>query len=184
MMVGIAGVVLLNTSQRLNGLATPLAIVNHWNGNVGDAGLYASLAAFFEIPFMVAWGFAVRRIPVPIAIAAGCALYALYLFLVARVTSVPELLWLQVLNGLSAAALLSLPISYVQEAIRGRVGLSTSLLDVIFVASGMVSAGIFAIATSPRHYMTIFEIGAWISVAGMIVMGLAWWLERRAVTSG
>jgi SET family sugar efflux transporter-like MFS transporter len=180
MLVGIVGIVALNTSQRLNGVATPLAIINHWQGNLGDVGLYAALAAFFEIPFMVAWGFVVRRVPVPIAIAIAAGLYALYLHLVGSVSTVGDLLWLQVLNGLSIGALLSLPISYMQEAIRGRVGLSTSLLDVVFVASGLISAGIFALATRDNLYLPIFAIGSWISWGGMAVMALAWWLERRA----
>ncbi len=39
MLVGIVGVVALNTATRLNGLATPLSIVNHWGGSVADVGL-------------------------------------------------------------------------------------------------------------------------------------------------
>src|SRR5690606_7334547 len=148
MLVGIVGVICASTAVRLNALATGLAIVTHWGGTVADVGIYASLAAFIEIPCMVAWGYATRRFPVPVLLALGSALFGAYCYLAGKVTSVPELLWLQGLNGVATAALMSLPIAYMQEAIKGRVGLSTSLLDVIFVAAGLLSAGAFAVATT------------------------------------
>ena len=56
------------------------------------------------------------------------------LLLLSRAGSVAEVLWLQPLNGLTTAALMSIPLAYMQEAIKGRVGLSTSLFDVTCLA--------------------------------------------------
>lgn len=179
MLIGIVGVVALSTATRLNGLATPLSIVNHWGGTVADVGLYASLAALIEIPLMVAWGFAVRRVPLPAAIAIASLLFALYVHLAGQVNSVAELLWLQGLNALATAALMSLPISYLQEAIRGRVGLSTSLLDVVFVAASLISAGVFAVATGKGQYLAIYDFATLAGVIGAATMALAWWLGRH-----
>lgn len=182
MVAGILGVVALTSAMRLNGLATPLAVVTHWGGTVADVGIYAALAAFIEIPFMIVWAYATRRVPLPLLIAAAGLLYAIYVYLAGNVGSVAELLWLQGLNGLATAALVSLPISYVQEAIRGRVGLSTSLLDVIFVASSLLAAGAFALFTARNHYLPIFDVAAVVGLAGAIVMALAFVLERWATS--
>jgi SET family sugar efflux transporter-like MFS transporter len=184
MLVGILGVIAITTAQRLNGIATPLAIVSHWGGNVGDVGLYSSLAALIEIPFMVGWAYATRRLPLPVGIAIAAALYAVYVYFAGNVTTVSQLLWLQGLNGLATAALVSLPITYVQEAIRGRVGLSTSLLDVTFVVAGLLSSATFAFAAGERSYLAIFDIAAFVAVAGALLSALAYALQRRAKQAG
>ena len=90
MLVGIAGVVCLSTAVRLNGLATPLAIVTHWGGTVADVGIYASLAAFIEIPFMIGWGYATKRVPLPILLVAAALIYACYVFLAGHVSMSPS----------------------------------------------------------------------------------------------
>lgn len=180
MLVGILGVIALTTATRLNGLATPLAIVSHWHGTVADVGIYAALAALIEIPLMIGWAYATRLAPLPVLIAIAGAAFGLYVFLAGNVTSVPELLWLQGLNALGTAGLMSLPISYVQEAIKGRVGLSTSLLDVTFVASSLLTAGAFALFTTANSYLAIFDIGAAVAAGGAVVMLAAFGLARRA----
>lgn len=184
MIVGIVGVVCLSTATRLNGLGAPLAIVTHWGGTVADVGIYASLTAFIEIPFMVAWGYGTKRFPLPVLLAVAGLIYASYVYLAGRVSSVGELLWLQGLNGIGTAGVLSLPIAYVQDAIKGRVGLSTSLLDVIFVTASLLTAGAFALFTSERSFLAIFPIATITAVAGALIIALAYWLERRAITAG
>ncbi|HZY68641.1 MAG TPA: MFS transporter [Devosia sp.] len=177
--IGIAGIIAVTTAQRLNGIATPLAIINHWGGSLADVGYYAALAALIEIPFMVGWAFITRRIPLPLAIAIASAIYALYVWLAGNVTTMAQLYWLQGLNGISTAALMSLPIPYIQEAIRGRVGLSTSLLDVTFVVAGLVSSGVFALVAGENTYLPIFGIAAIVSVLGAVLAGIAHVMQQR-----
>ncbi len=70
-----------------------------------------------------------------------------------------------------AAALMSIPISYLQEAIRGRVGLSTSLLDVVTVASALGSAAIFGVLTAASpNYPLLFDVAAGLATAGAVVL--------------
>lgn len=76
------------------------------------------------------------------------------------------MLWLQGLNAVATAALLSLTISYVQESIRGRVGLSTSLMDVTTVMSTFAASAAFAALSSPEHYTAVFVAGSVLSLAG------------------
>jgi MFS transporter, SET family, sugar efflux transporter len=74
-------------------------------------------------------------------IAASGLVYAVYLYLLGQAQTVVDVYWLQGFNAVATAGLMSIPISYMQEAIRGRVGLSTSLLDVSTVASRLIAAG-------------------------------------------
>lgn len=60
-----------------------------------------------------------------------------------------------------------------QDAIRGRVGLSTSLLDVAGVASNMAAAGIFAAVLVSGSYLATFVVGGSLSVAGAAILIVA-----------
>jgi MFS transporter, SET family, sugar efflux transporter len=170
-MGGLAGAVLIFTATQLSGITTPLVIVTNFSGSLADVGLYAGLAAALEVPFMIMWGFVGRRLKKHTIIIAAALLYAVYLVLVSRAGSVSELFWLQPLNGLAIAALMSAPISYVQEAIRGRVGLSTSLLDVTHVTASLATGVVFAAVTAGTpHYPFVLVVAAALAAAGGFVM--------------
>ena len=96
-----------------------------------------------------------------------------------------ELLWLQILKAISTSALLSITISYMQDAIRGRVGLSTSLLDVVGVGSNMAAAALFAVFAVGGSYLTTFVVGSWLSIASVAVLVFAHAVvgRRRAATA-
>jgi MFS family permease len=168
---GIIGVTLINTAIQIRTVAIPLLITSTLKGSYTDLGIFAGLAAALELPFMVAWGYALRWFSKQTIIACGALLYAVYLVLISRAGSVSEVMWLQLLNGPATAALLTIPISYLQDAIRGRVGLSTSLLDVVGVISALAGATIFGTltATSP-NYPLLFVVGAGIAVAGAAIL--------------
>jgi MFS family permease len=164
---GLVGTVLILTGAQLSGTTTPLLIVNDFHGTVADVGVYAGLAATMEIPFVIMWGFVGRRLKKHTIIIIAGLCYAAYVLLVSRSTSVAELFWLQPLNGLAIAALMSAPIGYVQEAIKGRVGLSTSLLDVTFVAASLLMGAVFAALTfGTPHYPFVFVVAAGFATAG------------------
>src|SRR5690606_41351488 len=82
-------------------------------------------------------------------------------------------------NAVARAGLMSIPISYMQEAIRGRVGLSTSLLDVVIVASRLIAAGLFGFVAASGGYLPIFGIAAALSLGGVAVLYLAHGVIRR-----
>lgn len=173
MLIGIGGVLLINVAIRLSGTATPLAMVSNFGGTIGDVGIAAGIGAFLEIPLMLAWGFAGRRFRKHTLIAAGALIYAIYQVLLSQAGGVTEVFWLQVPRSVAIAVLMSVPISYMQEAIRGRVGLSTSLLDVTVVASGMLSAALFGLFASPGHYLELFWISGGLAAAGAAVLLVA-----------
>lgn len=169
--VGIGGCTLIFTATQLNNVTAPLLITTTLRGSYGELGLFAGLAAAIELPFMVLWGYSLRWVSKHAIIAGAGLVYALYLFLLARSGSVTDVLWLQLINGPATAALMSIPISYLQEAIRGRVGLSTSLLDVVFVVAALLSAAIFgALTAAVRDYPLVLAVAAGIAALGAVVL--------------
>lgn len=179
MLVGIGGVLLIMVAIQLNATTAPLAIVRNFGGTAAEVGIYASLAALLEIPCMLAWGLAAQRFKKHWLIVASATVYALYLFLFGQARTVTDVYWLQGFNAVATAGLMSIPIGYMQEAIRGRVGLSTSLLDVVAVASRLIAAGIFGLVTAGAGYLPIFPIAAALSLSGVAVLYLAHGVIRR-----
>jgi SET family sugar efflux transporter-like MFS transporter len=84
------------------------------------------------------------------------------------------LLWLQPLNGLAMAALLTVTISYVQDSIKGRIGLSTSLIDILGILATLL-AGIFGLLAAGQDYPFILVLSAAIAVLGGLAVLLATW---------
>jgi predicted MFS family arabinose efflux permease len=179
MLVGIGGVLLINVAIRLSGTATPLAMVSNFGGNIGDVGISSGIRAFIEIPVMLLWGLAGRRWRKPTLIAAAALVFALYMVLMTQARSVTDVYWLQIPCAIAIAALVSVPISYMQEAIRGRVGLSTSLLDVTLVVSGLVAAGIFGVVAAPDRYLELFWIAGGLAALGAVVLVVAHHVVER-----
>jgi SET family sugar efflux transporter-like MFS transporter len=169
--VGIVGVTLIFMSTYINNVAVPLLITVTLKGSFGELGIFSGLAAALELPFMILWGYALRWVSKHTMIVCAALLYALYLWLVSRATSMSELYWLQLINGPATAALMSIPISYLQDAIKGRVGLSTSLLDVVGVVSALASAALFgAITAGAPNYPLLFVIATGIAIAGAAIL--------------
>lgn len=169
--IGIVGVTLIFMSTYINNVAIPLLITVSLKGSFGELGIFSGLAAAMELPFMILWGYALRWVSKHTMIVGAALLYALYLWLVSRATSMSELYWLQLINGPATAALMSIPISYLQDAIKGRVGLSTSLLDVVGVVSALTSAALFgAITAGAPNYPLLFVIASAIGIAGAVIL--------------
>ena len=85
-------------------------------------------------------------------------------------TNMTAFYWLLILNGLGTAALMSINISYIQEAIKGRVGLSTSLMDVVAIAANLFGATAFGVLTSGGDYRFALMVGAGTSIFGAAIM--------------
>jgi MFS transporter, SET family, sugar efflux transporter len=170
-LAGGLGVILIITATLLNGVTAPLFIVTNLSGTLADVGVYAGLAAALEVPFMIMWGYALRRIGKHTIMVIAAVLYAIYLTLLSRSGSVSDVLWLQLINGPAMAALMSIPLSYMQDAIRGRVGLSTSLLDIVYLVSALSSAALFgAMTAATKDYSVVFAVAAGLSVIGAAVL--------------
>jgi SET family sugar efflux transporter-like MFS transporter len=169
-MAGLVGILIINVAMRLVGLAMPLSIVTRLGGNVGDVGIYAGIAAALEIPFMLMWGYLGRWLTREAIIIGNGLLLGVYILLVSQARSVMEVFLLQAINGVAAAALLSVTISYMQDAIKGRVGLSTSLMDVVGISATLGGAAVFGVLSAGGDYQLVLLAASGIAVTGGLVM--------------
>lgn len=169
-LAGLIGLVVMTGAMRLLTLAVSLFIVTDLGGSVTDVGLYAGITAATEAPFMLLLAYLTTRMTKETLLAGAGLVMALFIGLASQLSDVTSLFWLLALNGLGTAALMSVNISYVQDAIRGRVGLSTSLMDVVAIAANLLGAGAFGLLASGGDYRGTLMVAAGISVAGAAIM--------------
>jgi SET family sugar efflux transporter-like MFS transporter len=167
---GLVGILIINVAMRLVSLAMPLSIVTRLGGSVGDVGIYAGIAAALEIPFMLMWGYLGRWFTREAIIIGNGLLLGVYILLVSQARSVMDVFLLQAINGIAAAALLSVTISYMQDAIKGRVGLSTSLMDVVGIGATLAGAAVFGVLSAGGNYQLVLVAASGIAIAGGLVM--------------
>lgn len=170
-LVGTTGVVLILLAVQLNTVTVPLLITSTLRASYAELGWFAGIAAAIELPCILGWGYLLRWVPKYAIIVVASVLYAIYLVGLSQAQSMETVLWLQLINGPATAALLSIPISYMQDAIRNRVGLSTSLLDTSRVVAVVASALIFGVLTAERpDYPLLFVVAAAAALAGAAVL--------------
>ncbi|MBB3563259.1 MFS family permease [Rhizobium sp. BK512] len=156
--------------QRLSGMVSPLIVVHKIGGSVVDVGFLSGLTAFLEMPFMMMWGLVQRRFRTVHVLAFGSVLYCLYLVLLGFATAPWQLYALLGLNACGAAAILSLPITYLQDLIADRPGLGSSLISLnTFIGIG-VAAGLFALGTAVADYSGTAFVGAATGIATIVIL--------------
>jgi MFS transporter, SET family, sugar efflux transporter len=179
---GTLGVTLSLAALQLNIVLLPLVILRDLKGSLTQVGIAASLAAAIEVPVMIGWGYVALRMRKDVILAIASATFALYFSLMTFVGSFFQVLLLQSIAAVAIAALLSINISYLQDVIPGRVGLSTSLVDVTRVVSVWAAAAVFSVNTA-NTYASLMAIAALLSLCGAILMLLARRERRRTQTA-
>lgn len=169
-LAGLIGLVIMTGAMRVLTLTVSLFIVTDLGGTVTDVGLYAGITAATEAPLMLLLAYLTTRMTKETLLAAAGVVMAVFIGLTSQLTSVGALFWLLALNGLGTAALMSVNISYVQDAIRGRVGLSTSLMDVVAIAANLLGAAGFGVLASGGDYRFTLMVAAGLSVVGAGIM--------------
>lgn len=170
LMLKLCGMALVTAAQRLNFTLTPLLITQTAHGGVADVGLISGGVALLEMPFMMLWARLQRRYHVIHLLVAGTVLYAAYLMLVSFATAPWQIYALLPLNACGAAAILCLPISYIQDMIADRPGLGSSLLAVNTFLSGGMGALLFAIGTGFGTYPDTARLDAVSALAAIAIM--------------
>lgn len=171
-LAGLIGLVVMTAAMRILTFTVALFIVTDLGGTVTDVGFYAGITAAVEAPCMLLLAYLTTKLSKETLLAAAGLVMAVFIGLTSILTSMTALYWLLILNGLGTAALMSVNISYVQEAIKGRVGLSTSLMDVVAIAANLLGATAFGLLTSGGNYRFALMVGAGVSVAGAAIMAL------------
>jgi SET family sugar efflux transporter-like MFS transporter len=171
-LAGLVGLVVMTGAIRLMTLTMALFIVTDLGGTLTDVGLYAGITAATEAPFMLLLAYLTTRVSKETLLAGAGVVMALFIGLSSQLTDVSTLFWLLFLNGLGTAALMSVNIAYVQDAIKGRVGLSTSLMDIVAIGAQLLGAGAFGLLAAGGDYRFALLIAAALSLLGAGVMAL------------
>ncbi|MDQ0560112.1 putative MFS family arabinose efflux permease [Rhizobium mesoamericanum] len=167
--IRVIAVSLISSTLHVNGAVLPLIVTGPAHGTVGDVGILVGIVAFLEVVFILVWGRAQRIMSHVTALAAGTIIYVVYLVLLGLASAPWHVYVLTIISGIGAAALISIPITYLQDLIADRPGLGSALISVnIFVSAGL-SALLFAIGTGVSGYSGTAVIGA---MAGLIGLAL------------
>lgn len=172
---GLGGIALIRCALIMSATTTPLVLRMNYGASLADVGINASVAAAMEVPMMLGWAYAAKRWSSEGILALNAVIYAIYFGLIPFAGSSFGVLMLQPLNALATAALLSLTIAYAQEAIAGRVGTSTALIDTLTLVATWIGAALFAALARPDSY---FSVIAALGVCSLLGGAMIWFKAR------
>ena len=116
----IAGVALITSTLHLNDALLPLIATGAAHGRLSDVGILVGIVALLEVVFIIVWSRIARKTGQMTALAAGTIIYALFLSLLGLASEPWHLYALTLLAGIGAAAIISFPITYLQDLIADR----------------------------------------------------------------
>ncbi|ULR42823.1 MFS transporter [Rhizobium sp. K102] len=172
----IAGVALITSTLHLNDALLPLIATGAAHGRLSDVGILVGIVALLEVVFIIVWSRIARKTGQMTALAAGTVIYALFLALLGFASAPWHLYALTVLAGIGAAAIISIPITYLQDLIADRPGLGSALISVNIFASAGIGALVFAAGTWITGYSGTAILSAVTGLSGITLLGL---LHRR-----
>ncbi|MGV0877059.1 MFS transporter [Martelella sp. FLE1502] len=172
----LLAVSLITAMLHMNGAVLPLIVTDQAGGAVADVGVLVGIVAGLEIVFIIGWGYAERYVSQLAIFVVGTVIYALYLFLLGNITAVWQAYALTGIAGLGAAAIISIPVTYLQNLIANKAGLGASLISVNMFASAGIAAAQFAIGTKVTGYAGTAILSAAAGFAGAL---LVFSLDRR-----
>lgn len=174
--IRILAIALITSTLHVNAAVLPLVTTEVAHGALADVGIMVGIVAVLEIVFILFWARVEPRFGPVLTISIGSLLYVAYLVLLGQCTQVWQLYALTLLSGFGAAAIISLPITYLQELIPDLAGLGSSLISVnLFLSAGLGSL--------------LFGLGTWVSgyggtavlagLAGAVGVALVYGLDRK-----
>lgn len=171
-LAGLVGLVMMGAGTRVAGLTMPLFIVSGLGGDLTHVGIYSGITAATEAPFMLMLAYLTTRLTRETLLSVAGLVMAVFLVLASTRTDITSFYVLLVLNGLALSALMSINISYIQDAIKGRVGLSTSLMDLVAILANLLGAMAFGALVSGGDYRFALVAAAGIVFSGAALMAL------------
>lgn len=174
----ICGVALITSTLHLNDALLPLIATGAAHGRLSDVGILVGIVALLEVVFIIVWSRVARKTGQMSALAAGTIIYAVFLSLLGFASQPWHLYALTLLAGIGAAAIISIPITYLQDLIADRPGLGSALISVNIFASAGIGALIFAAGTSVAGYSGTAILSAVTGLSGIAILGF---LHRRNV---
>ncbi len=159
--------------QSLSNVLYPLLVTGKLAGTTTDVGIIAGATAAAEIPFMLMWGWAASRFSNKTVLLAAGVIFAFYLTGLGLSTSVLQLYLLIPVSAAGAAAILSIPLSYMQDFFADKPGLAASLLSLLYFLSTWINSSSFALGTTISDYSGTALLAACVAVFGCVILILA-----------
>ncbi|BFT70671.1 sugar efflux transporter [Paenibacillus sp. P36] len=131
----------------INGIVTPLFIVNELNGTYSDVGMVVSICAGLEIPIMFVLGAVSRKISNHSLMISACFIAILYNIILSVSTDSWHLIAAQLLQAAFVAIVMGNGLSYFTELLPNSPGVSTSIYyngSIIGRLVGNLGGGIIA----------------------------------------
>lgn len=169
-LIGVGIMSLLGGLQRTSNIIAPLIITHSIGGSVIDVGVNSGFVAFLEMPFMLLYGRLQRRYRRSSVLIVGTCFYIAYLLLLSVVTRTWQIYALLPINACGAAAILSIPITYLQDLIADKPGLGSSLISVNLFLSNGISALVFGLGAAIVGYSDIALIAAALGVVAVLAL--------------
>jgi MFS family permease len=138
----------------INGINTPLFIVNELHGTHADVGFVVSISAGLEIPIMLVLGSLSKKISNHSLMIYGCFISCMYYIILSISTSSWQLIAAQLLQATSVAILMGNGLSYFTDLLPNSPGMSTTIYSngsTIGRLLGNLGGGIIAQFAGFRH---------------------------------
>ncbi|WP_139999829.1 sugar efflux transporter [Paenibacillus paridis] len=119
--------ILLFSVNAINGIVTPLFIVNELHGKHTDVGLVVSICAGLEIPIMFVLGALGRRISNHSLMVYACVIAFIYSVILSIATASWQLIAAQILQAAFVAIVMGNGLSYFTELFPNSPGMSTAI---------------------------------------------------------
>ena len=175
-LVRLLAISLITSMLHVNAAVLPLVTTETAGGTLTDVGIVIGVVAMLEIVFIMVWGRMEPKFGSVLSICTGAAIYAIYLVLLGQSHSPFHVYALCLISGLGAAAIISLPITYLQDLIPDLAGLGSSLISVNLFLSAGLSSVLFGFGTYVSGYAGTSMIGG---LAGLLGVALVYGLDGR-----
>lgn len=166
----LVAISLIFSMLQVNDAVRPLIMTLEAGSSVGDVGIVIGVVALLEIIFILFWGISERWMRPVTALATGAVLYVAYMCLQGLVSQTWQAYALTPLSGFAAAAIISLPITYLQNLIADRPGLGSSLIAVNIFVSAAFGSVVFAIGTRIGDYGFTSILGGVVGLIGIVLL--------------
>lgn len=167
MLIRMIAMAAVTSTTRLATMLWPLILTLELGGSTRDVGFIAALIALIEIPFMLIAASLLKRVSLLLLILASAMLYGLHMVGFAFASAPWHFYALAIPGAATAAALLSLPITYFQDLFPTRPGLGTAFMPINSFVGNAVAAGTFAAGTHAFGYSGTAWLGLVLAVCGV-----------------